>query len=66
VKARLHRVADVLDAMIAAHTASKHTAAAVLTVAPLETIRANARELRQSTRKGAARCWPSSNRHIEC
>jgi hypothetical protein len=54
VKARLHRVADVLDAMIAAHTASKDIAAAVLTVAPLETIRADARELRQSTRKGAS------------
>jgi hypothetical protein len=54
VKARLLRVADVLDAIIAAHTASKDISAAVLTVAPLETIRADARELRQSTRKSTS------------
>ena len=51
VKARLIRVANVLDALIAAHTCSKDIASAVLAIAPLETIGADARELRLSTRK---------------
>ena len=51
VKARLIRVANVLDALIAAHTAKADIASAVLAVAPLETIGADARELRRSTRK---------------
>ncbi|HYP66998.1 MAG TPA: hypothetical protein VEP67_01970, partial [Thiobacillaceae bacterium] len=49
---RLHRIADVLDAVVSAAEAGADIAAAVAEIAPLETVAADSVALRRSMRSG--------------